>query len=132
MGFLTRIVNYAYHPVAGTKSVRYLNILLSVLFATAFLLFLVTSNVRWAFNTVELYELGFSRNNVASTSGLTDAQLSEAATQIRDYFNSSEELLDVRISVVGGVVPLFDQREVLHMRDVKELVGNTYRVQDLQ
>lgn len=130
MGFLTRTAKCAYHPVAGTESVRYLNLFLSILFATAFLMFLVISNVRWAFATVELYELGFNRHNVASTTGLTDEQLSEAATQIRAYFNSSEELLDVRVSVDGGVVPLFDGREVLHMRDVKELVGKTYRVQE--
>ncbi len=130
MGFLTRTANYAYHPVAGTESVRYLNIFFSVLFAVAFLMFLVTSNVRLAFNTVELYEFGFNRHNVASTTGLTDAQLSEAATQIRDYFNSSEDLLDVRVSVGGNLLPLFDQREVLHMRDVKELVDRTYRVQE--
>ena len=127
---MTSTAKYAYHPVAGTESVRYLNILLSILFATAFLLFLVTSNVRWAFNTVELYEFGFTRHDVASTTGLTNAQLSEAATQIRDYFNSPEELLDVRVSVDGGVVSLFAEREVLHMRDVKELVDKTYRVQE--
>jgi len=127
---LTSTAKYAYHPLAGTESVRYLNILLSILFATAFLLFLVTSNVRWAFNTVELYEFGFTRHDVASTTGLTNAQLSEAATQIRDYFNSPEELLDVRVSVNGGVVSLFAEREVLHMRDVKELVDKAYRVQE--
>ena len=109
---------------------RYLNILLSILFAAAFLMFLITSNVRWAFNTVELYEFGFNRHDVASTTGLTDAQLSDAATQIRNYFNSSKELLEVGVSVDGGVLPLFDEREVLHMRDVKELVDKTYRVQE--
>lgn len=127
---MTSTVKYAYHPVAGTESVRYLNIFLSIIFATAFLLFLVTSNVRWAFNAVELYELGFTRHDVASTTGLTNAQLSGVPTQIRDYFNSSEELLDVRVPVDGGDVSLFAERETLHMRDVKELVYKTYRVQE--
>ena len=111
-------------------SLRYLNLLLSAAFVLAFLIFLVTSNVRLAFNSTALYELGFDRHNVAYTTGLTESQLSEVATEIRDYFNSDEELLSVRVVVDGAAWPLFNEREIIHMRDVKELLHTVYRVQE--
>lgn len=107
-----------------------MNLFLNVAFVLAFLIFLVTSNVRLAFNSIALYEFGFDRHNVESTTGLTESQLSEVATQIRDYFNSDEELLDVRVTADGDARPLFDQREIIHMRDVKELLHTVYRVQE--
>ncbi|MBI4201049.1 MAG: TIGR01906 family membrane protein [Chloroflexi bacterium] len=96
----------------------------------ALAVFLITSNVRLAFNSLSLYEFGFARHRVSETTGLTRQQLSDVGRQIRDYFNSSEVLLDVGIPVDGGTQPLFNQREVLHMRDVKELVREVYRVQE--
>lgn len=104
--------------------------ILSAVFVVAFVVFLVTTNVRWAFNTLPLYELGFSRYNVASVTGLTPRQLSEAAQQLRDYFNASEELLHVSVTVDGTTRELYNNREVLHMRDVKDLLWKTYRVQE--
>ncbi len=112
------------------ETLRYLYIFLSATFMLAFLVFLVTSNVRLAFNSVPLYEFGFDRHNVARTTGLTESQLSEVATEIRDYFNSDEELLDVRVTVGGESRPLFNDREIIHMRDVKELLHAVYRVQE--
>ena len=109
---------------------RYLNIFLSATFVLAFLVFLVTSNVRLAFNSIALYEFGFERQKVERTTGLTESQLSEVATQIRDYFNSDEELLDVSVTVNGDTRPLFNEREIIHMKDVKELLHAVYRVQE--
>ena len=112
------------------ETLRYLNIFLSATFVLAFMVFLVTSNVRLAFNSIALYEFGFDRHNVARTTGLTESQLSDVATEIRDYFNSDEELLDVRVTVDGDARPLFDEREIIHMKDVKELLHAVYRVQE--
>ena len=112
------------------ETLRYLNIFLSATFMLAFLVFLITTNVRLAFNSVPLYEFGFDRHNVARTTGLTESQLSDVATEIRDYFNSDEELLDVSVTVEGDSRPLFNEREIIHMRDVKELLHAVYRVQE--
>ena len=107
-----------------------LRTILGAFFVVAFAVFLVTSNVRWAFNTLSLYEFGFSRHQVARGTGLTPKQLSEAAQQIRDYFNSSDELLEVRVTVDGATRELYDEREISHMLDVKDLLWKIYRVQE--
>ncbi|MBI4339674.1 MAG: TIGR01906 family membrane protein [Chloroflexi bacterium] len=102
----------------------------AVLFTLAFVVVVVATNVRLAFNSLALYELGFARNEVTTTTRLTEAQLSEAGRQIRDYLGSSQEPLDVRVTVDGTSRPIFTDREVLHMADVKQLVGKVYRVQE--
>ncbi len=114
----------------------YLTRFFGIVFVVSFVVFLVTSNVRWAFNTLSLYEFGFSRHQVAEATDLTPGQLSEAAEQVRDYFNSSDGLLHVSVTFAGASIDdsatmdLYTEREIFHMRDVKELLWKTYRVQE--
>ncbi len=103
---------------------------LGVTFAIALAVFLVTSNVRLAVNSLPLYEYGFRQYHVSLSTGLDAEQLSQAARQIRDYFNSPDELLDVRVTIDGVTRPLFVEQEIIHMRDVKDLVSKVYRVQE--
>ena len=105
-------------------------VMFGFIFLIAFVTFLIGSNVRWAFNSVYLYEFGFARHQVTRTTGLTEDQLSDAAQQLRDYFNSTEELLHVEIVNGNTSVDLYNQREVLHMKDVKELALNVYQIQE--
>ncbi len=109
---------------------RIIMTVMGLLFSLALVALLLTTNVRWAFSTVGLYELGFARQEVAEATGLTPVQLSDAARQIRTYFFSSEELLDVRVVADGESISLYTERETLHMRDVKRLVAAVSRVQE--
>jgi integral membrane protein (TIGR01906 family) len=109
---------------------RIITTVIGLLFSLAFVALLVTTNVRWAFSTVGLYELGFTRQQVSETTGLTPAQLSDAARQIRTYFFSTDEPLDVRLTVDGESISLYTERETLHMQDVKKLVADVSRVQE--
>ena len=117
----------------GERYARLTGALLLRLATLAFILaiptFLVTTNVRLAFSSVQLYTYGFERYNVTRTTGLNSAQLVTVAQEIRDYFNSSEEFLDVNVVLGGEERPLFNQNEILHMRDVKGLVRGVYAVQ---
>lgn len=112
------------------KTVNGLGHLLGLMFVLALPLFLVTSNVRVAFNTQLLYEVGFDRHDVESRTGLSSHQLTVAAEQIREYFNSEDDLIKLRIPFGETTKGLFLEREVLHMRDVKELVSLAYRFQE--
>ncbi len=104
--------------------------LLAMLFIVSLPLFLITSTVRLAFNSPALYEFGFERQNVSRRTGLSDTQLTDAAKQIRNYFNSDEELLRLRIEFGDETRELFGSRETQHMSDVKDLVGGVYRLQE--
>ena len=100
-----------------------------VLFILAIPTFLVTSNVRLAFDSLSLYGYGFEQHNVVGNTGLNMDQLMSIAAEIIHYFNSSEELLDVKVFIGENQFTLFNHGEVLHMRDVKGLLQAVHKVQ---
>ena len=89
-------------------------------------LFLVTTNVNIIINSGWLYNYGFSTYDIANRTGIENEELPNVARDIKRYFNSSEEPLQVAARVGGVRRDLFTEREVLHMADVKGLVRGVY------
>ncbi len=102
--------------------------ILSALFIIAVPLFLLTACVTWAFNSPGVYQGGFERYGVSRVTGISDADLRQVAADLRGYFNSRKEPLEVRTRVFGVERELFNPRETIHMRDVKRLVWGVYIV----
>ncbi|MXY22460.1 MAG: TIGR01906 family membrane protein [Dehalococcoidia bacterium] len=111
---------------------RPLKILVAVLFISLVPIFLIAFSVRWVINFPPLYSYGFDRFDIPSRTGIERAELISAGKQIRDYFNNDQEYLAVRV-VVRGILyqNIYNEREVLHMKDVKALVQGVYRVSEL-
>ena len=95
-------------------------------FIVAVPVFLVTGSITWAFNNIGLYEGGFEKYRIAQASGITTEDLRQVALDLRAYFNSGEEPLSVRTRVFGSERDLFNEKEVIHMHDVKRLVRGVY------
>jgi len=93
--------------------------------------FLVTSNIWLAFTAPPLYEYGFSRNHVSEETGITPEDLRTIARDFIAYFSSPEEFLDLHVTVHSVEQPLLNEREIIHMRDVKHLVQGVTRVRVL-
>ena len=91
------------------------------LFVAVIPLFLISTNVRLVVNWPSLYSTGFDKYDIPSRTGIERSELISAGHQIRDYFNNDDELIDVRIFVGGILRSLFNNREILHMKDVKGL-----------
>ena len=91
----------------------------TALFIISVPLFLVLTNVRVAATEQRVYEYSFSQYNAAAVTGVDRAQLDDAAATVVDYFRTGEadELLDIRVVVNGQEEALYNQREILHMRD---------------
>jgi integral membrane protein (TIGR01906 family) len=105
----------------------------TVCFIIAVPLFLVLTNVRIAATEQRVYKYSFAQNNAEVVTGVDRAQLDGAAATIVDYFRTGEgdELLDIRVVVDGQEEALYNQREILHMRDVKDLMQLTFRVHEI-
>lgn len=101
------------------------------IFVASIPLFLTTTTVRIVVNTPALYSYGFDRYDIPKRTGIERKELLSAGRQIREYFNNENALLDVRV-VRGGILrSIYNQREINHMRDVKDLIRNVYVVQFL-
>ena len=100
----------------------------AAMFVMAIPLLLITVSVTWAVNDMRLYRYGFEKFDISKATGIEKDGLEAAAREIRGYFNSGHEPLEIRTEVFGEERELFNQREVLHMRDVKRLIWGVYGV----
>ena len=116
----------------GRKRAKaWLKALATVLFVAAAPLFLITGSVRLVINTPALYSYGFDRYDIPAYTGIEREELLDIAARIRAYFNDDFEYLIVPTTVRGVQVPsLYNEREILHMRDVKGLVRGVYWVHE--
>lgn len=108
---------------------RVLQIASLVFFAICLPLFLISSNLRFTISEPYLYDYGFDEYNISEATGISDDQLKKAAKDLRHYFNSGEESAQIQVIKDGQPFDLFNQRELLHLKDVKEIIKLFYLVQ---
>ena len=89
---------------------------------------LLTASIGWGVNSTWLYKYGFEKYNVSQTTGIAEVELEKAATGLISYFNSGEEYISLTVIKDGKPFELFNQREVVHLRDVKGLIRLDYWV----
>jgi integral membrane protein (TIGR01906 family) len=99
-------------------------------FAAALPLLIVTSTVRWIAGDAAYYRHGFRAFDAADRTGLPLAELDRAGQEIIDYFENDADSLRIVVTVNGAEEPLFGEREVAHMRDVKALMRALFRVNE--
>ncbi len=105
----------------------------TVLFIVAVPLFLLLTNVRVAATEPRVYSYSYRQYDAVERTGIDRVQLDAATDEIVDYFRTGtdDELLDIRVVLDGEEQALYTQREVLHMRDVKDLMQLSFRVQEI-
>ena len=109
---------------------RFLCILRSTLIVLIVPLLLVTTNVRLVADSPYLYSYGFQKYGIESVTGIEMGQLELAGEKIRDYFSNDQDYLVIDIERQGQEIKnLYNQREILHMKDVKNLIQLIYSIQ---
>ena len=89
---------------------------------------LLTTSISWAMNSLWLYKYGFAKYEISQSTGLAKAELDKAARGLISYFNSGDEHISLTVTKGGEPFELFNQREVIHLKDVKGLVWLDYWV----
>jgi len=89
---------------------------------------LLTASIGCAVNSLWLYESGFDKYNVSHSTGLIEPELEKAARGLISYFNSGDEFISLTVDKDGKPFVLFNEREVVHLRDVKGLIRLDYTV----
>ena len=96
------------------------------LFVLCLPLLLLSASIGGAANSISLYKYGFEKYEVSKTTGLSDAELDKAARGLIHYFNSSEVTINLTVVKDGQSFTLFNEREVVHLKDVKGLFRLDY------
>jgi len=108
--------------------VRILGLAAQWLFIPCLPVLLLMASIGGAVNSLWLYKYGFEKYSVGQTTGLTEVELEKAAKGLIGYFNSDEEHISLIVVKDGQPFELFNQREVIHLRDVKGLIWLDYWV----
>lgn len=98
------------------------------LFILCLPLLLIAASIGLAFNSQWFYEYGFKKYDVDQTTGLAQSELSKVAAGLIAYFNSGDELIDLTVTKDGKPFPIFNQKEITHLKDVKDLFRFDYTV----
>ncbi|GAI48171.1 unnamed protein product, partial [marine sediment metagenome] len=69
------------------------------------------------------YEYGFTKYNISEATNIEEEQLGRIARKLIDYFNSKVETPQIE------ELELFQEHELVHLEDVKELFQLDYRIQ---
>ena len=73
-----------------------------------------------------VYEYNWTRNQISQNTGIKIDQLNQVSDQIKDYFRDDQVKLEVLLQQPGKeVLILFNQKEIDHMVDVKNLIKTT-------
>jgi len=107
-------------------AVKILGITTRWLFICCIPVLLFTASIAGAVNCRGLYHYGFAKYEINQSTGISSEQLAGVATGLIEYFNSDEEYFNITVVGDDQPVPLFNQREVIHLQDVKGLVRLDY------
>ncbi len=106
--------------MAKNRLLRILGTLGIGLFILCIPFFLITTNLRWAVNEIRLYEYGFNKYMVSEKTGFSDEELLDVAQGLVHYFDTGNR---------GEEFEIFNEREVVHLEDVRSLIVLCYHVQ---
>ena len=105
--------------------------LATYLFAIALPVLIVTASVRFLVNEDRVASYGFRENDVSTTMNLSLSELEKVSRKITDYFNDNSEFVQIDIVLDGKQTAFFDEVEVVHLRDVKALLGIIFRLSEI-
>lgn len=97
------------------------------LLALALFTLATAASVRFAATSSWWWERGFERYDAPRRTGMTPDEVSRVGAEVRDYLrNDAERLTAQRALADGRRAPVFSEREVVHMIDVKRLMARTW------
>jgi integral membrane protein (TIGR01906 family) len=88
-----------------------------------------TISLRWLVSDVGWYRSGFEKYGVSARTNMDPAELNRAAAEISRYLLLERDDVEIPVRVGNASVPLFNEREIRHMDDVRNLLHAFYSLQ---
>jgi integral membrane protein (TIGR01906 family) len=99
-----------------------------LLFILALPVLLFTFNMDMVAHSDTVYLYGLDRYGAAGRLGVEPEELARAGRELIDYWSSPQEQVDIKILRRGETIQLFNQKEVDHLIDVKNLISFNRRM----
>ena len=90
---------------------------------------LLSISIAFWFNFSPLYNYGYEKYDIERVTGIDISELRRATDEIIDFFNATDNNdIDIHVMKNGHEIPLFKEKEINHMRDVRKLVRLDYNI----
>ena len=89
---------------------------------------LITANATYLINSNWLYSYNWNRNNIPESTNLSIDDLNFISNKINTYFSDDHERLNIKIKVNGYENSIYNEKEITHMIDVKNLIKFVYMI----
>ncbi len=93
-----------------------------VLIVVAIPLLIVSTTVQIYAHSADLYKAGFEKYHISERTGISNSQLGDVAKQMVDYFSGASQTPQLTVARNGGQFPLYNEKELIHMKDVRDIV----------
>jgi integral membrane protein (TIGR01906 family) len=103
--------------------------LVSLAFVLLLPLLVISTSLRGLVTDRDFMLRGFRENQVATTTGLDDAQLEQIADTFVAYFQRPPGQIQLQVTAFGQSRALFNDKEITHMEDVQALIQWFLRMQ---
>ena len=95
------------------------------------MLFLILFSVFTVVNDLDFFSEQYVKNGADSMTGMSFEDLDKATIMLLDYLNDERDNLDMQAEEFGKMAETFDEREKMHMVDVKVLYQNFATVMNI-
>lgn len=103
---------------------------LALLFILALLIWLVTSNLSVVVGRTSFYQGEFRKYDISSETRISEQDLLRVANGLIDYFNGPADSPNTDVTIGEVKRPVFNARELSHLKDVKDLIQLCYRFRE--
>jgi integral membrane protein (TIGR01906 family) len=92
-------------------------------------LLVIASNLRWGINEIRVYEYGVDKYEISYVTRIDKPELMNVYQHLIDYYNSEVDSAQVIVEKEGRKIAIFNEKELIHLSDVKNLVQLDYVIQ---
>ena len=92
-------------------------------------LLIITTNIRLGVSASGVYEYGFDKYHISQVTGIEELELKKVAHHMTGYFTSKIILAQVTVIKDGAEFNLFNERELVHLQDIRGLIQLDYWIQ---
>jgi integral membrane protein (TIGR01906 family) len=98
-----------------------------VILAASIPVLIVSCTVNVYARSAGLYQYGFAKYRISQNTGISNAQLGEVAQGMADFLDGKKPSLQMTVRVNGTDRLLYNQKELVHMDDVRSIIS-TFKI----
>ena len=91
--------------------------------------FLIASTLVAAVNEIRLYEYNINKYDISELTGLDNVQLHSVFQHLIEFYNYRVDSAQIEVSRGEDTFPIFNEKELLHLEDIRGLLQMGYRIQ---